>query len=248
MKAPIQPIPIDPVKQSDDALRGIVLSDLHLFSGRQRSEVEIWLAQHHPHYHHWVFNGDILDIKWAPWSPEESARRALDWMADFAQRHPQAQVHWVMGNHDGYDVLERIFAQAKLPANLHWYPEYVLLGDHLFLHGDLLLVRKPLARRFWTSLPGMKSDKARENYDKAMNLHLHRVAATLMQPRLLVPWMARHLPVLHPEAWARARHIITGHSHRPYLRFPSGGKLWSNTGSAVRGIRFTPLEFIVEPS
>ena len=147
-------------------------------------------------------------------------------MVNFAELRAPAEIHWIMGNHEGYESLRQVLETTALPANLHWYPEYCLLEEHLFLHGDLLLLREPCVKRFWPSLPETpKSDQNRQAYEHAMKLHLHRAAAMLMQPQLLVRWMARHLPRLHPEAWAAARHIVTGHSHRPYLRFACGGKI-----------------------
>ena len=237
----VSPIPLDAPIHGP---RGIVLSDLHLFSGRERRTLDAWLAQPHAEYAAWVFNGDILDLKWAPWPPEEAAKRACDWMIAFAHAHPHAQIHWVMGNHDGYEAMRHVLVQASLPANLHWHAEYCRLGAYLFLHGDLLLLKTPRAQRFWPVLPPLPKDaRTRARYEHPLQLRLHFSASLLMQPQLLVRWMGKHLPRLHPAEWAAARHIITGHTHRPYRQFSHLGKDWSNTGSAVQGIRFEPLEF-----
>ena len=67
--------PFDSLAASDIGHKipdGIVLSDLHLLSGREREGIETWLLGHQPAYAHWVFNGDILDLKWAPWPPAET--------------------------------------------------------------------------------------------------------------------------------------------------------------------------------
>ena len=62
--------------------RGLVISDLHLFSPRSEA-AELWgrIADDHPDAEILVLNGDIFDFRWSRLPDEESTiASAVEWL------------------------------------------------------------------------------------------------------------------------------------------------------------------------
>ena len=52
-----------------------------------------------------------------------------------------------------------------------------------------------------------------------------------------------YLQATHPEKLASAERIYFGHTHVPFTDYAFAGLRFSNTGSAIRGLKMNALEF-----
>src|SRR5688572_14707406 len=119
--------------------RGIVISDLHLFSVRSAGEQRlVSIREDLAAADVIVLNGDTFDFRWSHFRDEEkSVEAALDWLRRFAAAYPQATIHFICGNHDCLDVFTKGLGDlAAACPSLGRHETHLQLGAHLFVHGD----------------------------------------------------------------------------------------------------------------
>lgn len=234
--------------------RGIVISDLHLLSVRSVGEQR--LASIHEDLAAAdviVLNGDTFDFRWSHFRDEgQSVEAVLDWLRRFAADYPRAAVHFICGNHDCLDAFtRRLDDLVKECPSLQWHETHLQLGAHLFVHGDC-------AHR---QMDAAGLDRYREvwKYDRPRAAWLaqgYRVA-----DRLGITWAAHRAHfgprgTLERLSWYLDRavpgwkevtaHCYFGHTHLPFRDRIHEGITFHNTGCAIAGARFAPVEFEID--
>ncbi|MFO1499557.1 MAG: hypothetical protein U1G07_14395, partial [Verrucomicrobiota bacterium] len=121
---------------------GMVLSDLHLFA--RRSHASLHLEALGPELARApvvVLNGDTFDFRWSTVGDHEASRlAAVGWLREFARTCRQADIHFVLGNHDclaGFAGRLQVLSEEE--PRFHWHRHGVRLGAAMFLHGDCAL-------------------------------------------------------------------------------------------------------------
>ncbi len=234
--------------------KGLVVSDLHLFSARSSAEKLLHdLSPVLRRVDLLVLNGDTFDFRWSTLASEQEtlaeARRWLErWLGLFAGR----EIHYVIGNHDcltGFcTMLEEIAAES---AVLKVYPRQLVLGSSLFLHGDCANRCMSVER-----LEAYREQWSRDRQRGAIGRHFYRVVdasgAGLLFHRSYFPQAATvgrvssYLDQARPQWREGIRDCYFGHTHMPFRDHEAGGVRFHNTGSAIRRMGFQPLEFVIE--
>ena len=120
-------------------LKGLVISDLHLFSRRsQAEELLAGIKDELIAADILVLNGDVFDFRWSA-LPDMSATidASLNWLDQWVAQRMEKPTHYLLGNHDcviGFTEKLSAFAQAR--PSLACHVSFLHLGRNLFLHGD----------------------------------------------------------------------------------------------------------------
>jgi len=234
-------------------LKGLVLSDLHLFSSRSAGEAR--LASIHCKLSEAdliVLNGDTFDFRWSVVGNEAATiEAALQWLKSFTGKHERAEIHFVLGNHDCLDAFTRRLDEvvAGYPR-FHWHETVLRIGSHLFLHGDCAHRSMDVAgldvyRQAW------RQDRQRGR----MGAHLYQLADRLgitfaahaaHFPRArTVARLSAYLDNASPGWRDETRDCYFGHTHLPFEGHEVSGVRFHNTGSAIGSSPFMPVGFKV---
>ncbi len=92
----------DPAKRHDtgEQVRGVFVSDLHVFSGRSVGEsLGSGLQATYPNSQLLVLGGDIFDFKWSSMGGQGTLLAAEKWLLQLLGQW-QGQVIYLAGNHD----------------------------------------------------------------------------------------------------------------------------------------------------
>ena len=226
---------------------GYVVSDLHLFTHRTAAGAHLSaLRGAADKAEFFVLNGDIFDFRWTTLaSAEATAQAAEEELERAVRRYPNCRFHYIMGNHDGLAWFARhLDALAERAENFHWHPSHLLVGDSLFLHGDLALGngrRDPLQRTL-KQLPRKPSRGLHAAYEVLVASRAHRAVAGLHSPTWCAKRILKSLRAHHPALAPRLRDVYFGHSHHPFSNFRYQGVRFHNTGSTIRHLRCNLLE------
>lgn len=231
--------------------RGLVVSDLHLFASRsdglnriasirdRLSETDLV-----------VLNGDIFDFRWSTHSGHaHSIREAIQWLLDFSRSVPHSDVHYVLGNHDCLvDFVLQLDAVKRDCSNFEWHEYSVQFNEHLFLHGDCTNEKMDKAalkryRDFW-SRDGRRHGPRTTVYQMSDRLGFTRLVHKFHFPReRTLQRLVHHLDIVKPH-WKRSvQHCYFGHTHEPFSNVRHSDVTFHNTGCAIRGMQFNPIEF-----
>lgn len=192
-----------------------------------------------------VLNGDSFDFKRSIYkSSEETAKFALDWLVNLADKFKDTEIYLLLGNHDCHTVLSHKLAQLNL-ENLSLHEHSLRLGSALFLHGDAV------------DLPGPKDSlkDLRSRYLEAEPSFLTRAFAyiasysgankieyLLSTKASQVRRIKSYLDIAKP-GWSNGiTDIYFGHTHTPFTGFTFEGIRFHNTGSMIRGLMWQPLK------
>ena len=242
-----------PTKPEPISTRGLVVSDLHLFARRSPgAELLAALAGQLAGADLLVLNGDTFDFRWiAPRDREKAFTTAVEELSALLHRHPQCEVHFILGNHDCLLGFQQ--ALATLAANaprFHWHAWQLRLGSALFLHGDCaeasmdaLELQSRRARWERGQRRGLLASMA---YGVADGLGLTRRAHECFFPRhQTVQRLAHYLDRACPDWRREVRDCYFGHTHLPFSNHRHEGIAFHNTGSAmsIPGMGFNPLSF-----
>ena len=118
---------------------GWVVSDLHLFARRSDGAEKMRaLMPRLGSASLLVLNGDIFDFRWSTLrSDEATVEGAAGWLRDLLNKLPDAQVHYMVGNHDCLPAhKDMLDALAQEVPHFHWHEYSLQLGNRLFIHGD----------------------------------------------------------------------------------------------------------------
>lgn len=235
--------------RSSNSECGWVISDLHLFA--QRSEGAERMNHLLPMLRgidRLVLNGDIFDFRWSMFaSHAESVARAVAWLKRLHSQLPDTQIHYVLGNHD---CLEE-FVVGLAAASAAWdrfqiHHHTLLLRDRLFLHGDCTNARmdQPALdryRRQW-SRDRQRHGIATTGYQLADRVGLtHLVHRWQFPKQRTLDRLRFHLDQLG--ITRSVVHCYFGHTHGPFNDVEHAGIRFHNTGSAIAGMGFNPVQF-----
>ena len=231
--------------------RGLVISDLHLFSPRSEGAgLMADLMDEVTKVDVLVLNGDIFDFRWSC-LPDQSATiaAAIDWLAALLDDFNGESIHYILGNHDCLGAFSsRLDELVRTHPGFSCHPLRLILNRRLFLHGDC-------ANRRMNEADLMKYRRAWSNHRQRGNLGrtLYKVAdATGLSRRFherhfpeagTVSRVTHHLDHVLPAWREEIDHCYFGHTHLPFADHSRDGVLFHNTGSGIRGMGFQPLAF-----
>nr|WP_035601611.1 metallophosphoesterase [Haloferula sp. BvORR071] len=231
--------------------KGLVVSDLHLFSARSSGEKLLEdLSPILRRVDLLVLNGDTFDFRWSTLASEHETLVAARWHLErWLKLFEGREIHYVIGNHDclvGHCAILAEMAAASETLKVH-EREFVL-GDSLFLHGDCANRGMSPAR-----LDAYREAWSRDRQRGAVGRGFYRVVdatgAGLMFHRVYFPQAATvarvsgYLDQALPQWREGIRNCYFGHTHMPFRDHEVGGVRFHNTGSGTRGMGFNPLEF-----
>ncbi len=147
---------------TSDVYSFTVISDMHIGAETSRltkdDKILAQLIERFKACDDVVLNGDTLEIS-HPFSipgkrdevldaetlqaVEKRIQKLLPRLKAILEACPHTRFHYMLGNHDGFPIFhERLTEFAKNHANLNVYEGNVILGDALFVHGDLVVPPK----------------------------------------------------------------------------------------------------------
>lgn len=231
--------------------RGLVISDLHLFSPRSRAE-ELFatVCDQLKSANTLVLNGDIFDFRWSTLpDTETTTAAALSWLKNLVDRYPNLTIHYLLGNHDCVTgFTQELFKLAESCPSLRCHEFFLQIGNSIFLHGDCANRRMDAneLRRFrdsWSqhSPCGQFRKKLYEFADAAgVSKKFHD---WWFPQHDTVCRVAYHLDGILPDWRNQFDHCYFGHTHLPFRNHNHEGVMFHNTGSAIRNMGFQPLGF-----
>ena len=231
--------------------RGLVISDLHLFSPRSEAAA-LWASIEDGHHDAdtLVLNGDIFDFRWSMHSSEESSiAGAVEWLERLLASSRWTTIHYVFGNHDCLERFrDRVERLAEQHARLRCHDDRLQIGRNLFLHGDCTNHRMDglALRRYRES---WSRDRPRGTMGKMLYHGVDALGLSQRFHQLYFPHsrsvsrVAHHLDHVMPSWRQDIDHCYFGHTHRPFRDHELGGVRFHNTGSGIRGMGFQPLHF-----
>lgn len=226
---------------------GLVISDLHLFSGRScGNDLVEELHDRIEQSDILVLNGDTFDFRWSTLPDEHATLEAASaWLSQLLSNFPRLEIHYVLGNHDCLISFCKILEdfESKNPL-FHLHEFQCRLGSHLFLHGDctnwgMTPEKLKRYRRAWSkdSPKGPLSKRLYRLVDSSgLGLLFHRL---YFQQKSTVTRLERFLD-RQPEGVTTC---YFGHSHVPFENHLHNGVTYFNTGSGIRGMGFLPQTF-----
>ena len=233
--------------------RGLVISDLHLFSPRSEgNRLLSEITDEVTHSDVLVLNGDIFDFRWSE-LPDQSATisAAIDWVKELLENFQGESVHYILGNHDCLSAFtSRLEALARANPIFSCHEHSLILNRSLFLHGDCAnrLMDGEMLKRYrhaWSSHQ-QRGALSKTLYQLADLTGLSRRFHEQHFPEATtVIRVAHHLDHVLPTWREDIDDVYFGHTHRPFTRHSHEGVLFHNTGSGIRGMGFQPLRFFV---
>ena len=233
--------------------RGLVISDLHLFSPRSEgSSLMAGIMNEAMRTDVLVLNGDIFDFRWSC-LPDEAATisSAIDWLAALLDAFEGESVHYVLGNHDCLTAFRsRLGDLSREHSAFSCHELRLILNRKLFLHGECANRRMDEAalaryRHAWSE-DGRRGNIGRVLYQVADATGISQRFHELHFPEArTVSRVTHHLDHVLPAWREEIDHCYFGHTHRPFSSHSRSGVLFHNTGSGIRGMGFQPLAFSV---
>jgi len=235
--------------------RGLVISDLHLFSSRSNGFSlmdEIWndLSK----LDVLVLNGDIFDFRWSQLtSEEETINEALKWLQKVVEISDDIQIHYIIGNHDCIvDFTKSIKEFSNNYPHLEIHDTQLILDRLLFIHGDCTNWNMS-----GSDLLRFRDSWSQKKMSPRSHLYLYNVMDKLglskgfhncYYPRsVTVKRVAHHLDTILPDWRNSIDDCYFGHTHLPFSDYSLEGVRFHNTGSGIRGMKFLPLHFQINP-
>lgn len=234
-------------------MNGLFLSDLHLFSRRSTGQTR-WDASTSKvrGADVIVLGGDLFDLRWSQvGSLAETLNAAEDWLLKAIALNPDAKWVFLPGNHDCHpEMLARLSQLSDQHENFEWHSEHWRLGDHVFLHGDVLD-----GRRHKHGLQGYrkafhedraKGELANMLYSAVIFSRLHGVVPRIRHTRnqtcaTLLKYVEKECAIPRREIQA----IYFGHTHVPFSGHVYRGVTFHNPGSGIRHLTYSPVTFEV---
>lgn len=202
-----------------------------------------------------VLNGDIFDFNWTELpSIDASVAAALAWLRDLIKTFTGREIHYVLGNHDCITAFrDALHALAREQEIFHCHEHQVRLHRQLFLHGDCANRRMNQA-----GLVRLRQSWSREKTRSRAHGTLYNVIDSLginrgfhrcyFPPGATVKRVAHYLDHAMPEWRGTVDDCYFGHTHHPFQGHHFDGVRFHNTGSAIRGMGFQPMEFDLVPA
>ena len=239
------------MKSSTSEKKGLVISDLHLFS--RRSKVSQFLKTQESILHKTdilVLNGDTFDFRWSHY-PSEAATvtAAITWLRTQLDNFPEQEVHFLLGNHDCLTSFRTQLEElTRLQPRIHLHEFWLQLDRLLFLHGDC-------SNRFMNDST-LRSYREQWSRDKPRG-PIYTTLYTLIDyfrishcfhfcyfPKAkTIQRVIYYLDQTVPDWRTQIDDCFFGHTHMPFHNHPQEGIRFHNTGSAITGMGFHPISF-----
>jgi len=231
--------------------KGLVISDLHLFSRRSVALKQIGSLNGQLSFAKvLVLNGDIFDFRWSTLADHNaSVAGAVDWLRKLSATLPDCQIHFVLGNHDCTPAFrEGLTGLTSTVPRFQWHEYALRLGTKLLFHGDCAnrrMKHRELVRfrEVWERHPQRHDfwGQAYSHFDRTKILHFFN--RRHFPHRHTVERVAFYLDDAHPGWRSETRDIYFGHTHVPLSNYLNEGIRFHNSGSAIRGMKFNPISF-----
>ena len=230
---------------------GMVVSDLHMFAKRSRAPMVMdELGPALEGCEMLVLNGDIFDFKWTTLeSIPHTIDQALAWLEGLVKGFPGCRIYFILGNHDCHReftvVLEDL---SQKISSFSWHERYLRLGTAAFLHGDCIhkkVFEKGLAsyRKPWKEIK-KKGQAQNAIYEAINHTGLTKAAPKIAFKReKMAGRILDYLDDREPGIVEKINDVYVGHTHVPFTDFSFRGKVFHNTGSAIKNQDFNPLHF-----
>ncbi len=230
--------------------KGVFVSDLHVFSGRSKGEsLPSELQGTYPDSDLLVLGGDIFDFKWSALGESGTLQAAEKWLLTLLEQW-RGEVVFLAGNHDCLPRFFGILSQISHRCErFTWHRHHLLLGDSVFLHGDVLDAGHDLSKldSYRDKFHPMSSPSklSRRAYGAIVAMRIHRMAPKLRHRELQT---CQKLLGLLPQLVnmpSKVRRVFFGHTHVAVAGREFKGVKFYNPGAAVRHITFKPIQFDV---
>lgn len=222
--------------------KGFVVSDLHLFTKKSRSDIQTLIDNYAKKNDFCILNGDIFDFQWTALPTQNHAvNEAISWIIHLCDKYPNCHFYHILGNHDCYEPFVLCAEQLK-NKNFSLHRTHLLLGKHLFMHGDLPLLNKnPFIRNL---LPYEKHEPKWRQFIYAflLTMHVHHVLDHLYRPKKIVKRIYNAIAREDKQLLEKINHIHFGHTHVPFNNFVYKGINFHNTGAGVVNVKTNLLE------
>jgi len=230
--------------------KGATVSDLHMFSHHSRPERYLSRIQDLVSKGEvFVLNGDIFDFKWSEHGVfSRSVLAAEQFIESLLDTNKNCQIHVVLGNHDAVPPYIRALRDlAGKYENLHWHEFACVIGDRLFLHGDVIHAgsNNEAVRAYRGKLqrPARGHRFQRLAHSALHGSHVFWMAFRLLPKRVLAQRILAYLKNEKLLEGRDVRHIYFGHTHSDFEDFSFRNFTFHNCGSATRGARLRIVEF-----
>lgn len=234
-------------------MNGLFLSDLHLFSRRSTGQ-ERWdaSASRIREADLIVLGGDLFDLRWSQvGNLADTLDAAKDWLLKAVALNPDAKWVFLPGNHDCHpEMLYRLTQISDQHENFEWHSEHWRIGDHVFLHGDVLDGRRHkhglMGYRKAFHEDRAKGELANMLYSAVIFSRLHGVVPRIRHSRnqtcaTLLNYVEQEYAIPKRDIQA----IYFGHTHVPFSGYVYRGVSFHNPGSGIRHLRYSPVPFQV---
>lgn len=228
-----------------------VVSDLHMYCKRSHWEKHIeGLYEAAREADLFVFNGDTIDFKWSMLPTiEATVERGVEFLADFATRHPECRIHVNLGNHD--HIPPFIAGLKGLDAeidNFTWHPYFLRVRDTVFLHGDVAnwKMRHDHLERYRSSWMHHKQQGIFKNriYDAAFRAKAHIAVSRLafLPHRRTTSRVSAYLEDIGHTRESGVERVYFGHTHVAVPGYHYRGVTYHNGGAPMDGMEFNLLK------
>ncbi len=230
-------------------LNGFVVSDLHLFARRSDfGSCEAQFRESVAAADVLVLNGDTFDFRWSVHGKlAPSVRQARTWLDVLLADNPKLRVFYLMGNRDAVQPLvEQLDQLSAAHERFSWHANAVRMGRLLFLHGDLWLCKDgTLGTRTYATKEIVWDPIIRFFHRGYLATAIHHFIAGVFHPEPDVPRLAARLQECGAELIDGVTDVYFGHTHTGALDQQCEGRIYHNTGTAIFGLAFLPVEFQV---
>lgn len=234
--------------------RGLFVSDLHLLSRRTAAQKH-WqhLAAELPKYDLLVLGGDIFDFRWSTHGDLlRSAEAAREWLQKVLETNKHLKVVYTLGNHDCLPAMQTVLENlAQEVPQFCWTEQHVVLGEAIFLHGDILDAGPTQAslinyRSKFSDQHREKGDLAHRMYDLLVASRIHGVPPKILhRPARVTKRLSDYLATLELTAEQGIRDVYFGHTHQPLPGVMYQQQSFHNPGSGIKHLPFLPCPFTV---
>jgi len=231
-------------------MKGFVVSDLHIFSSRSYAH-DITESMHKQvrNADFLVLNGDIFDFAWTILdSIEQTISEAVNWLSNLSFQYPDCRIYYILGNHDNFEpFVQLILSMTDKLKNLCICDTHLVLGKHLFVHGDLPLAHKnPWVRNLQRKI-SKNNYLFHLCYEYAIKYRLHKIVYSYFSPEYCSDRICKALEKYQKDFLENIEHIYFGHTHLPFDGYFHKKFTFYNTGSAVHGVTINLIEVQYDP-
>ena len=221
-------------------MKGAVISDLHLFSGRCRPIEELHRLIDHQ-LDCLVLNGDIFDFKWNQHQDRQDGfQEASNILRQLCEKFPHLRIIYLSGNHDQEAHFDPFLNQlSSYFSTFSWRSSFFQIGTKLFHHGDLFFKNqkeRPMIKPFQT-----KSARLYSAYKKITDAHINRLAELPLRPSFVCPYIEKHWQEDFDQRGVTD--IYFGHTHVPFENFQVKQRRYHNSGTFIKNQQYKFIQF-----